>query len=137
MKYLLDTCVISDFIKGDINTLHKIKNTSPSEIAISTITLMEIEYGLTLNPQLARKIKPIIFDFLAVMYILNFTRDDANQVALTRALLKQQGNPIGSYDILLAGTALNNKLIMVTSNIKEFNKISGLIIENWRVAITN
>ena len=135
MIYLLDTCVISDFIKGEVNTLYRIKNISPSEIAVSTITIMEIEYGLALNPKLAKKIKPIISDLLATIDVLDFTRNDASQVALTRALLKQQGNPIGSYDILLAGTALNNKLIMVTANEKEFNKIPGLKVENWRISI--
>lgn len=137
MKYLLDTCVVSDFIKGDTNTLHQVKSTAPLEIAISTITIMEIEYGLALNLKLAKKIKPMISDFLGAIHILDFTRNDANQVALARALLKQQGNPIGSYDILLAGTALNNKLIMVTSNIKEFSKIPSLKIENWRTSIPN
>ncbi len=133
MIYLLDTCVISDFVKGEVNTLQRIKDTLPLEIAISTITIMEIEYGLALNPKLAKKIKPIISDLLTAIHLLDFTRNDANQVALTRALLKQQGNPIGSYDILLAGTALNHKLIMVTANEKEFNKIPGLKVENWRI----
>lgn len=132
MKYLLDTCVISDFIKGETNTLHRLKNISPTEIAISTITIMEIEYGLALNPKLTKKIKPVILDLLTVVHVLDFESNDAIQTAMTRALLKQQGNPIGSYDILLAGTALSKKLIMVTSNINEFNKIPGLKIENWR-----
>ncbi len=135
MIYLLDTCVISDFIKGEINTLQRIKNTSPLEIAISTITIMEIEYGLALNPKLVKKIKPVISDLLTAVHLLDFTRNDANHSALSRALLKQQSSPIGSYDILLAGTALNHKLIMVTANEKEFNRIPGLKVENWRVSL--
>lgn len=132
MKYLLDTCVVSDFVKGDINTLNRIKITPPSEIAVSTITIMEIEYGLALNPKLAKAIKTIILEFIAAVNILNFTQEDANHVAITRALLKQQGNPIGSYDILLGGTALHNNLILVTSNTKEFNRIPSLKLEDWR-----
>jgi tRNA(fMet)-specific endonuclease VapC len=46
--------------------------------------------------------------------------------------LKQQGTPIGSYDILLAGTALSRKLILVTANTREFDRVNGLVIENWR-----
>jgi len=53
MNYLLDTCVISDFVKGEKNTLFKLKNTSPSELAVSSITVMEIQYGLLL-PTLPR-----------------------------------------------------------------------------------
>jgi tRNA(fMet)-specific endonuclease VapC len=133
MKYLLDTCVISDFIKGESNTLNQIKNTSPSEIAVSTITVMEIQYGLTLNPKYAKTIQPIISDFLAPITILDFTEDDARQAAIARALLKQQGCPIGSYDILLAGTALNHRLIFVSANTKEFTRVSGLKLEDWRL----
>jgi tRNA(fMet)-specific endonuclease VapC len=131
MRYLLDTCVISDFVKGDKNTLNRIKNTSPSELAVSTITVMEIHYGLALNPKYS-VIKPIIRDFIADVHLLSFTQEDAFHAATQRALLKKQGCPIGSYDILISGTALNHKLILVSSNIKEFNRISGLKFENWR-----
>jgi tRNA(fMet)-specific endonuclease VapC len=132
MKYLLDTCVISDFIKNESNTAEQIKNTSPTEIAVSTITVMEIQYGLALYPKRAEVIRPIIHDFLNAVYLLPFSEEDANQAAILRALLKQQGTPIGSYDILLAGAALCRQLIFVTSNTKEFNRIDGLKIENWR-----
>lgn len=133
MKYLLDTCVISDFIKGERHTLERIRNISPSEIAVSTISVMEIEYGLALNPTLATKTRPISSDFIRSVHVLEFTTDDATHVALARAILKQQGSPIGSYDILLAGVALNHNLIMVTSNTKEFTRIPGLKLENWRL----
>lgn len=132
MKYLLDTCVVSDFVKGDPSTLNHIKKTSPNHIAISSITLMEIEYGLALNKNKAAQLRSVIHDFLAPITILNFTSDDAAQAALLRALLKQQGNPIGAYDILLAGTALNHKLTFVSSNTNEFDRINGLKLENWR-----
>ena len=135
MKYLLDTCVISDFIKGEANTLRRMKDTSPSDLTVSTITVMEIQYGLALNPKLAKEINPIISDFLSQVDILNFTRDDALQASIIRATLKQQGCPVGPYDILLAGTALNYKLIFVTSNVSEFNRISGIRLENWRTKV--
>ena len=132
MKYLLDTCVVSDFVKGEVNTLQHVKKTSPSDIAISAITVMEIEYGLALNPLLIKKIKPIINSFLEIVTILNYSQADANQSALVRALLKQQGTPIGSYDVLLAGVALTHNVIFVTSNTKEFERVNGLKLENWR-----
>jgi predicted nucleic acid-binding protein len=49
VKYLIDTCVVSDFLKGDSNTLNKLKSISPKNIVISSITIMKIEYGLSLN----------------------------------------------------------------------------------------
>lgn len=132
MKYLLDTCVISDFVKGDKNTVSTLKNTQPNEIAVSSITVMEIRYGLALNPKRAEKIKSMILDLLASITVLDFNQNDALESAKIRALLKQRGQPIGCYDILLAGTAINNKLIFVSSNVSEFSRINGLILENWR-----
>jgi tRNA(fMet)-specific endonuclease VapC len=132
MKYLLDTCVISDFVKGDSHTLNHIKQHSPTDIAVSAITLHEIQYGLALNPDRANKIRSIIHDFLAPIHKLPFAEQDAREAAIIRALLKQQGRTIGSYEILIAGTALNHKLILVSSNLKGFQRIGSLNLENWR-----
>lgn len=132
MKYLLDTCAISDFIKREPNTFQRMKQTPPSDIAISSITVMEIQYGLALNPARADAIRSVIHDFFNAVHILPFNSDDANQAAILRALLKRQGTPIGSYDILLAGTALAKQLIFITSNTSEFNRIDGLRVQNWR-----
>lgn len=55
MRYLLDTCVISDFVKGEPGTQTRLKRTLPTDIAISSITVMELHYGLALNPQRAQK----------------------------------------------------------------------------------
>ena len=63
MRYLLDTCVISDFIKGELGTQARIKQKPPTNIAISAITVMELHYGLQLNPQRAQKIEPVIASF--------------------------------------------------------------------------
>lgn len=133
MKYLLDTCVVSDFVKGDSRTLAHIKHYSPSEIAISSITLHEIQYGLALDPKRAAKISGIIQDFLMPIRILDFSQGDAKLAAIIRAHLKQGGCPIGSYDILIAGAAMNHKLILVTSNLREFSRLDDLKLENWRI----
>ncbi|TAK73286.1 MAG: type II toxin-antitoxin system VapC family toxin [Gammaproteobacteria bacterium] len=132
MKYLLDTCVISDFIKGEQGTLIKIKSMSPKDICISTVTIMEIQFGLMLNPARAQKIKHVIHDFTATIHIIDFNQDDAKEAAIIRSLLKQKGCPIGSYDVLLAGTALNRKLTLISANLKEFNRVEKLMLENWR-----
>lgn len=132
MKYLLDTCVISDFIKGDKNTLNKIKNSFPDDLAISCITYMEIHYGLHLNPKRSQQIKKILNNLFESINIIPFFKEDAEQAAKIRSVLKQQSNLIGSYDILLAGTAISNQLILVSSNLKEFLRVKDLKIENWR-----
>jgi tRNA(fMet)-specific endonuclease VapC len=134
MKYLLDTCVISDIVKGDQNTLKHLKNTAPSDITVSSITVMEIHYGLMLNPDRAKKIKPILSDLLASISILDFSSEDAFHAGKVRATLKNAGQPIGSYDVLLAGVALRYQLTLITSNTAEFARVAGLTLKNWRNA---
>ena len=70
MGYLLDTCVISDFVKGEENTLKRIKLISPTEIFVSSLTVMEVKYGLAINPQRAVKIQSIIEILLGSIIIL-------------------------------------------------------------------
>ena len=132
MRYLLDTCVISDFVKGELGTQARLKQTPPTDIAVSVITVMELRYGLLINPQRAQKIEPAIVSFLTSVTILAFDNAEAEQVAEIRAILKTQGQPIGAYDVLIAATALQQNLLMVTANQREFDRVPGLQTENWR-----
>lgn len=133
MRYLLDTCVLSDFVKGDINTIRQIKNCSPSELAISVLTIMEIEYGTLLIPdRRSFSIKKIITDFTNAIKIIPLNNEIALEAASIRANLHKQGKSIGYYDILIGATAAFHNLTMITSNVKEFNKIEMLKIANWR-----
>ncbi len=132
MRYLLDTYVISDFIKNEPGTQTRLKQTPPTAIGISIITVMELYYGLVLNLQRAQKVESTIAQFLAAITIIPFTQPEAQQAAQIRARLKIQGQPIGPYDILIAATALEHQLIMVTDNQREFDRVSGLQTENWR-----
>ena len=130
--YLLDTCVISDFVKGEKGTLFKVKNCSPPQLAISAITVMEIDYGLRLNPQKAKKISPLIEQLLEPITIIPFGVTEAELAASIRAFLKNKGTPIGANDVLIGATALASNKIMVTANINEFNRIPDLRVDSWR-----
>lgn len=132
MRYLLDTCTVSDFVKGRPDVLERIKATSPILLAISSITRMEIEFGLLLNPTRARRIAPVINAFLASITTLPFDTPDAQASAAARSALQRKGQPIGAYDVLIAGCALARGLIVVTSNVGEFQRVGGLVVEDWR-----
>jgi tRNA(fMet)-specific endonuclease VapC len=67
MQYLLDTCVLSDFARGESSTVTYLKEIPPSDLAISTVTEMEIAYGLRLNPSYARRLRPIMDALLSAM----------------------------------------------------------------------
>ncbi|BAU62918.1 hypothetical protein STA3757_02690 [Stanieria sp. NIES-3757] len=132
MRYLLDTCVISDFVKGEVNTLQKIKATSPSQLSVSSVTVMEVKYELQLNPAKAKKIESITEKLFSQITIIDFGTKEATTAAEIRTYLKKAGMPIGAYDLLIGATALSNQLGLVTANIKEFERITNLYIENWR-----
>lgn len=92
---------------------------------------MGIEYGLQLNPQRAVKLRPVFDAFISTINVVPYSRDDAETSAIIWATLKQNGTPIGAYDVMLAGCAKQRNLILVTDNIKEFQRIDSLILENW------
>ena len=132
MKYLLDTCTVSDFVKGQPNVLEHIKATSPTLITVSALTRMEVDYGLGLNAARARKLAPVLDAFFLTIVTLPFDEIDAQAAAAIRAALKTKGRPIGAYDVLIAGTGLARGLVVVTSNVSEFKRVSGLQVEDWR-----
>lgn len=132
MKYLLDTCTVSDFVKGSPQVLRRIRQFEPASLAVSVVTRMEIDFGLALNAERVRKYMPLLDDFFSVVSTLDFDVADAAAAAALRASLRLQGRPIGAYDVLIAGTALARGLIVVTSNVGEFGRVTGLRVENWR-----
>ena len=132
MAYLLDSCALSDYLKGDRNTIQRFKQEQPSNICISTFTVFEIEYGLQLKPSLIPKINPQLQAVYRSIAIEQFDLQDAVNAATLRAELKKVGTPIGAYDLLIAAMAISRGLTLVTSNLKEFSRVKDLQLENWR-----
>jgi tRNA(fMet)-specific endonuclease VapC len=132
MRFLLDTCVLSDFARGDLMTTKRIREFSPTDIAVSTVTEMEIRYGLKLNPRLSRRLLPIFEQFFGAVQLLPFDSAAASATSELRASLKRRGTPVGAYDALIAGIALAGDLTLVTSNVSEFGRIPEIRIEDWR-----
>jgi tRNA(fMet)-specific endonuclease VapC len=133
MNFLLDTCVLSDFFKKDISTIAHFQEVSPGQLFVSTITVMEVEYGLKLHAEREIKIRPLWKSLCKQIQIVPFCSECAEAAASFRAALKSSGKLIGSFDILIAATAQAHNLILVTSNLKEFNRIPTIEIENWRM----
>ena len=105
MRYLLDTTVVSDFVRGVPAVLNRLKGTNKDDVAICTVTAMEIEYGLMLNPARAHKIEPVIRSLLQDLHVFSYEPEDATATAAVRAALAKRGTPIGPYDAMIAGTA--------------------------------
>ncbi|MDO8953940.1 MAG: PIN domain-containing protein [Gammaproteobacteria bacterium] len=131
MKYLLDTCTISHFVKGHPSISKQLKSCRPELISISSISVMEIEFGLALNLERAKIINPIIETLLSKIHILAFEKADAEVAGNLRGHLKKAGTPIGPYDLLIASQAIHHGLILVTQNTKEFSMVPVLTLEDW------
>ena len=132
MKYLLDTCAVSDYFRRVGKVAETMHATPPHELAISTITEHEIRYGLARQPRPAATLATQVRSFLGVVEVLPFDSGDAAASAAIQARLEKTGEPIGSLDVLIAGVAVARQLILVTSNEREFERVADLSIKNWR-----
>ena len=128
--YILDTNTLIYFFKGMGNVSSKLLATSPKEIAIPSIVLYELEYGIAKSNS-PRKRQAQLNEICSVVKVLPFSSQEARCSALIRANLEKKGTPIGPYDLLIAGTAVAYQGILVTNNTKEFNRVPDLKLENW------
>lgn len=132
MEYLLDTTTISDWVKGNTKITSKMLNTSPQVIAVSTMSVYKICFGLEKNPQAKQKYGKLLEDFFNDITVLSFDLPSALEASKIRNQLTQKGTPIGSIDLLIAASARVMNLIVVTSNTKEFNRVENLLVEDWK-----
>ena len=130
MKYLLDTNTLIYFFKGVGNISNRLLSIAPNEIGIPAIVLYELEVGIAKSSSPRKRISQLK-EFTELVNVIPFGLAEAKAAARIRAKLEKRGMPIGPYDILIAGCARANNLILVTHNIIEFKRIEGLRLEDW------
>lgn len=128
--YVLDTNTLIYYFKGQGQIAKNLANVSPQEIGISTIVLFELQVGIAKSTSPAKRTQQLQ-QLLSRVNLVPFDRDSAVAAATIRAQLEQQGTPIGPMDVLIAGTALAFQATLVTHNVKEFSRVSGLAIADW------
>ena len=132
MAWLLDTDICSYALKNKPPQFaRRLFSKPPGEVMVSAITVYELVTGCEKSPARERLLK-VVSVFLAPFSKLVFSVEDASRAGSVRAELEKKGTPIGPYDILLAGQALARDLILVTNNIREFRRVKGLKLEDWR-----
>ena len=131
MKYMLDPNIcIYIMKKNPPQVLEKFLSLNSNEVGISSITQAELEFGACKsNNPLKNKLTLMIF--LAGIKILPFDEKAATEYGDIRAALERRGTPIGANDLLIAAHARSLQLVLVTNNLKEFERIDNLKIENW------
>ncbi len=131
MHYLLDTNICIYLIKKrPLAVIDRFRQYSPKDVAISTISLFELQYGIE-KSQYRQRSKDALAKFLLPLNLINIDRSSAVEAAIIRAQLEKKGMPIGPYDLLIAGLARSLDMILVTNNTKEFERIDNLHLENW------
>jgi len=128
--YVLDTNTLIYYFKGQGPIAKNLANVPPQEIGISTIVLFELQVGIAKSTSPAKRTQQLQ-QLLSGVNVVPFDRDSAVAAATIRAQLEQQGTPIGPLDVLIAGTALAFQATLVTHNVKEFSRVSGVAIANW------
>ena len=131
MKYMLDTNIVIYVIKHKPESvLQKFQRLEPSDFCISSITLAEIEYGISKSSRPDRD--RFAFDmFISGIDILSFDDAAASEYGPIRAGLERKGTPIGPNDMLIAAHAKSLGFTIVTNNVREFERVEGLKVENW------
>ena len=131
MKYLLDTNTCIRYLNGLSPEVFKgLDDTPETDVCVCSVVKFEPRYG-ALRSDFVEKTLAQQDKFLSRYLSLPF--DDSAQAAAAkiRADLTKAGTPIGPYDLLIAAIALTNDLILVTHNTSEFNRVTGLKIEDW------
>ena len=128
--FILDTNTLIYFFKGMGKVADRMLENIPKSIGIPTIVLFELEVGIA-KSSAPQKRQSQLRSLASVVNILPFRADEARIAATIRADLEKKGEPIGPYDVLIAGTALSHKGTLVTHNTQEFGRVKGLQIEDW------
>ena len=131
MKYMLDTNICIYIIKKHpVQVLAKLKKKNISDVCISSITLGELEYGVEKSERAGQNALALA-KFLAPIEIMPFDEAAAIEFGKIRCYLEKKGQKIGEYDTMIAAHAVSLNAIIVTNNVKEFERVHGLRIENW------
>ena len=128
-QYMVDTDTVSFALRGHGRVVARILEHRPSALSISSITLAELRFGA--EARRSRKLHHLISTFVESVPVVAFDQRAADQFATVAPSLARRGEPIGTFDTLMAAHALSLGLTFVTNNTQHFRRVVGLKTENW------
>ena len=133
MKYMLDTniCIYVIGHKPE-QVIRRFLQYDPYDLCVSSITYGEMMHGVEKSTARERN-RLACLAFLSAISVLDFDARAAEEYGKIRADLERKGTLIGPMDLLIAGHAKAEGLILVTNNTREFIRVDGLMLENWAV----
>lgn len=130
-RYLLDSNACINLVNGtSVALIRRLARCLPDDIRISCVVVAELRYGARNSTRVAENLR-VVDGFLAPFVTLAFDDACASSYAEIRVDLKRRGEPIGANDLLIASTALAHDLTLVTHNVREFEHVPGLRLEDW------
>ncbi|MFM2276311.1 MAG: hypothetical protein RL211_2183 [Pseudomonadota bacterium] len=134
MRYLLDTNICIYAIKGHAGVMAKLNGAGRDACAISTVALAELSYGIarSASPYKDRNMAALQ-EFVSLFQTVSWPAEAAWRLGPLRQQLALAGTPIDEFDLLIGSHALALGVTLVTNNIREFERIDGLKLENWAV----
>ena len=130
LKYLLDTNIVIYVIKRRPVEVLGLFNENAGRMAISAITLAELIHGAEKSTRVAQNLA-VVDDFASRLEVLPYTSRASQHYGAIRAVLERAGRPIGVNDLHIAAHARSEGLTLVTNNLAEFERVPGLLTENW------
>jgi predicted nucleic acid-binding protein len=127
MSYLLDSDILIYFLKGHSNVVDKISKMLPEELFISRINYTELLYGAYNSSRVEKNLKTVRA-FLDTFEVLEFDQTSAEIFAKEKARLKKCGTLIADMDLMIASIAIANEAILMTNNLRHFQRVKGLKI---------
>lgn len=131
--YLLDTNACIEYLRNrNANVVRRLQAEPTQNIRLCSIVIGELFYGAYHSPDLPRNLA-LLRRFVSKFASLPFDDTIAEIYGRERARLRQAGTQIGPHDLQIAATALVHQLTVVTHNVSEFSRVSGLSFEDWEV----
>lgn len=130
LKYMLDTNICIFTSKNKPKEAREAFERHHGQMCISTVTLMELIHGAEKSAFPERNLA-VIEGLAARLEVLSYDPKAAEHTGQLRAELEKQGKTIGAYDLMIAGHARSQGLIIVTNNLREFERVPGLRAEDW------
>ena len=130
LRYMLDTNICIYVLRHQYPELRERLDRHAESLAVSSVVLSELYFGAE-NSSRPDENHRVIESFAARLMVLPFDTPAAFHSGRVRAELKRDGQPIGAYDLMIAGHARSTGLTLVTNNEREFCRVRGLLVENW------
>ncbi len=125
----LDTNIVIAYLNGNQTVAAHLKPYLP-EVGISSLVLAELLYGARASVRASENIERV-WQFLQLVSVADFDQASAEAYSHLRLSLRQKGRPTSEVDALIAAVALANEAVLVTHNIKHFENIEALTLEDW------